>query len=380
MGSRKYKYDAFVSHAVEDKLPVANDLCLKLEQSGLRVWYSGKELKVGDSLERAVLKGLEESRFGIVILSPTYLEKNWTRKEFYLLMAKEIEQRKVILPILYNISNEDLRSLDIAIADRWAIPFEKGLDVVVQKLLEVIDSHSTEPVHTGTWIRKLFSWRVVAVSILCCLLPVAYFFYVKFIHKNAPSRQEVEAAIHQRIDDLESETNKEYKIAITEWNATPSGMDEVSKAFTNFSNFRSNYRNEYLFDNGFSIIRSKKNVEAALQVSSATLIPANSYGLASPDVHLSIEYKQNKVSEVHYLLLNKQSPGYSILTAEYSGNGMYKTSVSYTQNIRYLSVNLIYPSNENMPKRHQLMIKGLMPIENYTFENKAGKWALVEVE
>src|SRR5690349_17178055 len=121
MKSRRYKFDAFVSHAAEDKLAIANDLCRKLEEAKLTVWYSGKELKAGDSLEKVIFDALNRSEFGIVILSPTYFEKNWPRKEYYLLMAKEIEERKVILPVLYNITPEQLAKYDMSIADKWAI-------------------------------------------------------------------------------------------------------------------------------------------------------------------------------------------------------------------------------------------------------------------
>src|SRR5688500_13103958 len=100
MRSNRFKYDAFVSHAVEDKIAVANDLCNRLEKAGLKLWYSGKELKIGDSLEKTIETGLAQSRYGIVILSQMYLQKDWPRKEYYMLKSKEAELGKVILPVL----------------------------------------------------------------------------------------------------------------------------------------------------------------------------------------------------------------------------------------------------------------------------------------
>ena len=58
MRHNKYDYDAFISHAVEDKIPIANELCAKLEAAGLKIWYSGKELGVGDSIEKTIQNGL----------------------------------------------------------------------------------------------------------------------------------------------------------------------------------------------------------------------------------------------------------------------------------------------------------------------------------
>ncbi len=135
MRQHKYDYDAFISHAVEDKIPIANELCARLEQAGLRIWYSGKELGVGDSIEKTIENGLHRSRYGIVILSPTYLAKNWTIREFYTLLAKEIEEHKVILPVLYNITPDELKKKDLLMADRFAVHADRGIDHVVERLV-----------------------------------------------------------------------------------------------------------------------------------------------------------------------------------------------------------------------------------------------------
>lgn len=138
MRTHNYEYDAFISHAVEDKIPIANELCARLEQAGLRVWYSGKELGIGDSIEKTIERGLNRSRYGIVVLSPTYLAKNWTIREFYTLLAKEIEDRKVILPVLYNVTPDDLKERDLHMADRFAVNADLGLEYVVDRLVREI--------------------------------------------------------------------------------------------------------------------------------------------------------------------------------------------------------------------------------------------------
>lgn len=166
MRETKYEYDAFISHAVEDKIPIANELCAKLESAGLRIWYSGKELGVGDSIEKTIEKGLHRSRYGIVILSPTYLAKNWTIREFYTLLAKEIEEQKVILPVLYNVTVDDLKNKDLLMADRFAVNADRGLDFVVTKLVgEIKRSKVTQP--KVAWFSRI--WLVLILSLLANL-------------------------------------------------------------------------------------------------------------------------------------------------------------------------------------------------------------------
>src|SRR5688572_1406504 len=126
----KYKYDVFISHAVEDKLPIANELCKHLEESGLRVWYSGFDLQAGDSIEGTIRNDLPKSRYAVVVLSQHYLAKSWTMREFYMLQAQEKAGRKVILPVLYDVTADDLKN-DLYMADKFAIPYTKGMDYVI---------------------------------------------------------------------------------------------------------------------------------------------------------------------------------------------------------------------------------------------------------
>ena len=163
MRQNKYEYDAFISHAVEDKIPIANELCAKLERAGLRIWYSGKELGIGDSIEKTIERGLNRSRYGIVIFSPTYLAKNWTIREFYTLLAKEIEEQKVILPVLYNITLDELKNKDLVMADRFAVNADRGIDFVVDRLVSEIKR--SQPVkQKEAWFSKI--WLVLVLSLL----------------------------------------------------------------------------------------------------------------------------------------------------------------------------------------------------------------------
>ena len=75
------EYDAFISHASEDKEELVRPLADALVERGLKVWYDEFNLTVGDSLRRSIDKGLAKSRFGIVVLSSSFFAKNWTQYE-----------------------------------------------------------------------------------------------------------------------------------------------------------------------------------------------------------------------------------------------------------------------------------------------------------
>ena len=94
-----YEYDIFISHAWEDKKTIARPLAQALLEIGLKVWYDKFILKLGDSLRRSIDHGLSKSRYGIVILSPHFFEKEWPQRELDGLVAREVSSGKVILPI-----------------------------------------------------------------------------------------------------------------------------------------------------------------------------------------------------------------------------------------------------------------------------------------
>lgn len=132
------KWDVFISHASDDKEDIARPLADALRQRGIKVWFDEFTLKVGDSLRRSIDKGLARSRYGIVIISPAFLEREWPQKELDGLVAREIDGHKVILPVWHSIDAIDLRRRSPMLADRLATNSTKGLDQVVADLLAAI--------------------------------------------------------------------------------------------------------------------------------------------------------------------------------------------------------------------------------------------------
>ncbi|MGE3845058.1 MAG: toll/interleukin-1 receptor domain-containing protein [Vicinamibacterales bacterium] len=116
------KWDAFISHASEDKAAIVEPLSVALQTLGVSVWYDEFELKPGDSLSKSIDEGLAESRFGIVVLSRAFLGKPWTDRELRGLVAKEIDEgRPVILPIWYGVTRKQVRDFSPPLADVFAV-------------------------------------------------------------------------------------------------------------------------------------------------------------------------------------------------------------------------------------------------------------------
>lgn len=114
-------YDVFISHASEDKSEVARPLSEFLRSLGVDVWYDEFTLDMGDSLSRSIDKGLAASRFGVVILSPSFFSKGWPQHELAGLVSKEVAYGKTILPVWHKVVADDIRQVSPTLADKVAV-------------------------------------------------------------------------------------------------------------------------------------------------------------------------------------------------------------------------------------------------------------------
>lgn len=114
------EYDVFISHASEDKDTVVRPLANALLQRGLKVWYDEFELKIGDSLRRKIDKGLANSRFGIVVLSRSFIRKGWTNYELDGIISKAVSGEQVMLPIWHEITKKEIVDYSPSLADKVA--------------------------------------------------------------------------------------------------------------------------------------------------------------------------------------------------------------------------------------------------------------------
>lgn len=133
------KYDIFISHASEDKDSLVRPLATVLERLSVRVWYDEFSLQLGDSLIASIDKGLQESRFGLVVLSKSFLGKNWTEYELRSLMTRQIDGERVILPLWYGVTKEDVKNHSLYLADIKAVTITRdNYNAVIALILKVV--------------------------------------------------------------------------------------------------------------------------------------------------------------------------------------------------------------------------------------------------
>ena len=133
------RFDVFISHATEDKDDLVRPLAHSLRAGGLEVWFDEFELKLGDSLRRKIDAGLASSRFGIVVLSKTFLTKGWTQYELDGLVTRSVGGEQVLLPLWHGITKQEVVDFSPSLADKVARNTSSfTIDEIATEIIELI--------------------------------------------------------------------------------------------------------------------------------------------------------------------------------------------------------------------------------------------------
>ena len=131
------QYDAFISYASEDQDDFVEPLARLLTDLGVKVWFASFSLTIGDSLSQAIDRGLVESRYGIVVLSPYFIKKPWPVYELGGLINRALDNKeKSLLPIWLNVSKQEMLDFSPPLANIYAI--DAGKKELVEITLELV--------------------------------------------------------------------------------------------------------------------------------------------------------------------------------------------------------------------------------------------------
>jgi len=136
--------EAFISHSSRDKNLFVRPLVECLADQGVDVWYDEYSMQPGDSLSASTDRGLAAARYGVVIISPAFietaLESGWTHYELRGIVSNSIGTlHRRIVPIWLDVTRDDVRRWSPALADLVAIvAHDKPVHAVALKIIEVI--------------------------------------------------------------------------------------------------------------------------------------------------------------------------------------------------------------------------------------------------
>jgi len=135
--------DVFLCHAWDDRKESAKELHDMLEQNGVSVWFSEKDVLLGSSLLREIDKGLANSRVGLVLVTPSFIERvkneGIAEKELSALLARDL-----LVPIVHNTTFDRLREVSPLLGSRSGLDTnEESMFKIALKLSELVEIEET---------------------------------------------------------------------------------------------------------------------------------------------------------------------------------------------------------------------------------------------
>ncbi|MDR4325860.1 toll/interleukin-1 receptor domain-containing protein [Bacillus pseudomycoides] len=162
------EWDVFISHASEDKNDFVKPLAKILQDLRLKVWYDEFTLRIGDSLSTSINKGLISSKYGLVVISKSFIGKGWPDYELQSLISREIGKSKVILPIWHNVTREDIMSFSPFLADKFALnSTTSSIEEIAMQIVEVVNPeiyYNIIRIYASEAIRKSAEERTIPIS------------------------------------------------------------------------------------------------------------------------------------------------------------------------------------------------------------------------
>lgn len=138
VGPRAESYDLFLCHAWDDRRETATELHNLLETEDVSVWFSEKDIILGQPFMREIDKGLAKTRIGLVLITPAFLRRiesgGVSEKEL-----SELLSRDLLIPVAHGVTYDEIRSVSPLLGSRNGLSTEEdSMENIAKKIAELI--------------------------------------------------------------------------------------------------------------------------------------------------------------------------------------------------------------------------------------------------
>lgn len=138
VGPRAESYDLFLCHAWDDRRESATELHNFLEAEDVSVWFSERDIILGQPFMREIDKGLAKTRIGLVLITAAFLRRieggGVSEKEL-----SELLSRDLLIPVAHGVSYDEIRSVSPLLGSRNGLSTEEDtLEDIAKKVAELI--------------------------------------------------------------------------------------------------------------------------------------------------------------------------------------------------------------------------------------------------
>lgn len=139
VGPRAESYDLFLCHAWDDRRRTAAELHDLLEAQDVSVWFSERDIILGQSFMREIDKGLAKTRIGLVLITPAFLKRiesgGVSEKELSELLARDL-----LIPVAHGVTYDEIRAISPLLGSRNGLSTdEDSIEDIAKKIAELVD-------------------------------------------------------------------------------------------------------------------------------------------------------------------------------------------------------------------------------------------------
>lgn len=133
--------DVFLCHSSDDKIQYVHPIVEASEKKDISYWIDEAEIKWGEKITNKINEGLAISRFVIVFITDSFLEKNWPNTELETALHVEIDEgRTFILPLLIAPSEKVFQKYPL-LRSKLYLRWDIGIDSIMDHLDKLIWSY-----------------------------------------------------------------------------------------------------------------------------------------------------------------------------------------------------------------------------------------------
>jgi len=131
----------FISHSTQDKQAIALPLYTHLKALKLDPWIDRDGIQPSDSLFDSINRAIAQSHYAVAIVSPSFIEGEWTNRELRTLDNLRLEKKiKRLFLIYHQITRSRILEHYPLLADDLAFGSDESVEVIAQKIAEVVES------------------------------------------------------------------------------------------------------------------------------------------------------------------------------------------------------------------------------------------------
>lgn len=139
VGPRAESYDLFLCHAWDDRREAATELHDLLEAQDVSVWFSERDIILGQPFMREIDKGLAKTRIGLVLITPAFLERiesgGVSEKELSELLARDL-----LIPVAHGVTYAEIRAISPLLGSRNGLSTdEDSMEDIAKKIAELVN-------------------------------------------------------------------------------------------------------------------------------------------------------------------------------------------------------------------------------------------------